>query len=87
MSASVIAFAYFISIMVLTLSFFMMTVSFGQKMRELAWESGVLRAMGLTKDENIRIYYYEATCIVISSFATGITIGLASTALVSSLFA
>ena len=87
MSAPAIAFAYFISIMVLTLSFFMMTVSFGQKMRELAWESGVLRAMGLTKEENSRIYYYEATCIVVSSFLTGITVGLTATQLISSLFA
>ena len=80
------AFAYLVALMVLNLAFFMMTVSFSQKMREMAWESGVLRAIGLSKVQNNQIYYHEAFCIVISSFMTGISVGLASTALISSLF-
>ena len=56
-------------------------------MRELAWESGVLRAMGLTKAQNNRIFYYEAICIVISAFGTGISVGIATTVLISALFA
>ena len=87
MGAPATAFAYFISTMVLTMSFFMMTVSFSQKLRELAWESGVLRAMGLTKAQNNRIFFYEATCIVISSFGTGISVGIFSTLLISANFA
>lgn len=38
MKAPADAFAVFISIMILTLAFFMMTVSFSQKVRELGWE-------------------------------------------------
>ena len=42
------AYAYFVSTMVLLLSFFMLIVSFTQKMHDLEWEQGVLRAIGLT---------------------------------------
>lgn len=86
MSAPTNAFAGFITIMVLTLVFFMMTVSFSQKIRELAWEQGVLRSIGLTKEQNDKIFFYEATCIVIASFIMGITSGLVTTTLISGLF-
>ena len=43
------AYTYFVCMMVLLLSFFMMIVSFSQKMHDLEWEQGVLRAIGLTK--------------------------------------
>jgi len=49
MSAPTTAYAYFMSIMILTLAFFMMIVSFSQKMKELTWEQGVLRSIGLTQ--------------------------------------
>ena len=49
MSAATTNFGYFVTVMILTLTFFMMTVSFSQKVRELGWESGVLRSIGLTK--------------------------------------
>lgn len=49
MGAATTNFGYFVTVMILTLTFFMMTVSFSQKVRELAWESGVLRSIGLTK--------------------------------------
>ena len=42
------AYSYFVAIMVLLLSFFMLIVSFTQKMHDLEWEQGVLRAIGLT---------------------------------------
>lgn len=87
MSAPTYAFAYFMSLMILTLAFFMMTVSFSQKMRESAWESGCLRAIGLTKVQNNRIFYYEATCIVTSSFIVGIAGGLMTTVLIAALWA
>ena len=87
MSAPADAFAVFISLMILTLAFFMMTVSFSQKIRDLSWEQGVLRSIGLTKTENNAIFYYEATTIVVASFVTGIVIGLLSVVLLAALFA
>ena len=37
MAAPTSAYAYFMAVMILTLAFFMMTVSFSQKMKELTW--------------------------------------------------
>ena len=82
-----VAFGAFITIMTLTLAFFMMTASFSQKIREQAWESGVLRAIGITKDQNDRIFYYEASCIVVVALITGTVIGMVTTILTSTLLA
>ena len=79
-------FAYFLSFMILTLAFFMMTVSYTQKIRDLAWEQGVLRAIGLTKEQNSRLFYYEAICVVIASFITGVIAGLIASVLIAGLF-
>ena len=86
MVAPAAALGVFISLMILTLSFFMMTVSFSQKIRELAWEQGVLRAIGLSLNQNNKLFFYEATCIVVASFLTGISVGLLTTLLVAALF-
>ena len=42
--------------------------------------------MGLTKGQNDLIFFYEATCIVVSSFLTGISTGLLTTLLIAGLF-
>mmetsp|Transcript_6434 Transcript_6434/g.8618 ORF Transcript_6434/g.8618 Transcript_6434/m.8618 type:complete len:92 (+) Transcript_6434:3322-3597(+) len=86
MSAPADLFAVFISLMILTLAFFMMTVSFSQKVRELTWEQGVLRSIGLTKSEGNKIFLYEAATIVIASFVTGITIGMFVVMLIAGLY-
>ena len=86
MVAPVTAYAYFLAIMVLTLAFFMMAVSWTQKMKELTWEQGVLRSIGLTKAQNNKIFYYEAFCIVISAFVSGLVVGIFAVYLLSSLF-
>ena len=41
-------FAVMITLMILSLAFFMMVVSFSQKVKDLTWEQGVLRSIGLT---------------------------------------
>ena len=73
----------FICVLMLLLSFFMMTVSFSQKMRDLEWEQGVLRAIGLSKAQSKRVFLYEAFCVVVTSLVTGIIVGLFGTLLFS----
>ena len=51
------------------------------------WEQGVLRAIGLTQSQNLKVFFYEAFCIVASSFICGIATGLFSIFLIGSLFA
>ena len=86
MGAPTKAFGYFVSLMILCLSFFMMTVSVGQKMRDLTWESGVLRSIGLSAEQNNKIFFYEVACIVGGSFIAGVAGGLFSTMLLTALF-
>ena len=73
----------FICVLMLLLSFFMMTVSFSQKMRDLEWEPGVLRAIGLSKAQSKKVFLYEAFCVVATSLVTGIGVGLLGTLLFS----
>lgn len=40
------------------------------------WELGVLRAMGMTKAEVLRVNIYEAICNNLSSIIVGFAIGL-----------
>ena len=81
-----LAYTYFVALMILLLSFFMMIVSFSQKMRDLEWEQGVLRAIGLTETQGKKIFYYETICIITTSFAAGISVGMFATLLTSALF-
>lgn len=73
--------------MILSLAFFMMVVSFSQKVRDLTWEQGVLRSIGLTQSQGNKIFFYEAATIVISSIITGITIGMMVVMLIAGLYA
>ena len=80
-------YAYLVSFMILILSFFMMTVSFSQKMRDLEQEQGVLLSIGLTKAQGKKIFFYEAICIALTSLAAGILVGYFATYLSSVTFA
>ena len=46
----------------------------------------MLRSIGLTKDESNKIFFYEASTIMIASYVTGISIGLLTTLLAASLY-
>mmetsp|Transcript_5996 Transcript_5996/g.8118 ORF Transcript_5996/g.8118 Transcript_5996/m.8118 type:complete len:112 (-) Transcript_5996:76-411(-) len=46
-----------------------------QNVNEASWEFGVLRSMGLTRAEGLRIYLYEAYVVVICSAALGVLVG------------
>jgi len=86
MAAPAESFSVILALMILTLVFFMMTVSFSQKVRELSWEQGVLRSIGLTQAESVKIFTYEAAAIVVSSFISGIVAGIFTILLISALY-
>ena len=72
--------------MMLVLGFFMIAVSYTQKMRDLSYEQGVLRSIGLTQEQSRRLFYYEALCIVLTAFISGIAVGLTANFFVSTTF-
>lgn len=39
-----------LSLMIMTLTFFMLVMAFTQKARDLTWEHSVLRSIGITQD-------------------------------------
>ena len=46
----------------------------------------MLRAIGLTQDQSKRLFYYEAFCIVLIAFLSGIFVGLVANLFVSATF-
>lgn len=54
-----------------------------QNVNDASWEFGVLRSMGLTKAEGMRIYLYEAYIVVISAAFLGVTVGFVTAAAVA----
>jgi len=65
-----------ISVVACVLCFFVLWLSFTANVRENAWEFGVLRAVGLNSFKVIRMYIYEALCLIISSVLIGTIIGM-----------
>mmetsp|Transcript_56701 Transcript_56701/g.139396 ORF Transcript_56701/g.139396 Transcript_56701/m.139396 type:complete len:178 (+) Transcript_56701:526-1059(+) len=65
-----------IAVIAFTLCFFVLWLSFTANVSENAWEFGVLRALGLTAAQVLRVYIYEAMCLVGSSLVLGTAIGL-----------
>lgn len=53
------------------ISFFLLLVASTQNVTDAIWEYGVLRSMGLTKAEGMRIFIYEAYIVVISAAILG----------------
>jgi ABC-type antimicrobial peptide transport system permease subunit len=58
------------------LCFFILTISFTANVRDNSWEFGVLRAVGMSVNQLIRAYIYEALCLVVAAFACGTVIGV-----------
>lgn len=65
-----------VSALAIILCFFVLLISFTSNVTENVWEFGVLRAIGLTAAQTIRIYIYEAFSIILSSILLGSFIGL-----------
>ena len=64
-----------ITAIALFLAFFLLLVASTQNVEDAIWEYGVLRSMGLTRNEGMRIYIYEAYIVVISAAILGTVVG------------
>lgn len=60
----------------IVLCFFVLWISFTANVRENGWEFGVLRSIGLTGWQTVRIYIYEALILVTSCAILGTIIGI-----------
>jgi len=67
----------------LFIAFFLLLVASTQNVNDAIWEYGVLRSMGMTKAEGLRIYLYEAYIVVISAAILGTLVGFLTAAAVA----
>ena len=65
----------FIAFISLILCFFMLWISFQSNVLENSWELGVLRSLGLTSFQVLRVYTWESILLVLSATVTGTAIG------------
>ena len=65
-----------LGIIALILSFFLIWISFNSNIRENIAEYGIMRSIGVTKAQSIRIYLYEAATIILTSIVIGTFIGI-----------
>jgi ABC-type antimicrobial peptide transport system permease subunit len=72
----ILLFFYIVSIIAFVLCFFLLFLSFTANVRENAWEYGVLRAVGLTSAQVVRIYIYEALSLICSAVILGSCVGI-----------
>ena len=75
-----------IGLIALTLTFFLLLVATTSNIKENVWEYGVLRSMGITKDEGRRVFMYEAFLVIIAAGILGIIIGTVVACLVTAQF-
>eukprot|EP01006_Ploeotia_vitrea_P006656 TRINITY_DN14289_c0_g1_i1.p1 TRINITY_DN14289_c0_g1~~TRINITY_DN14289_c0_g1_i1.p1 ORF type:complete len:1295 (-),score=88.49 TRINITY_DN14289_c0_g1_i1:31-3585(-) len=75
-TGGIIFFFIFVSVLQMTLDFFMLWLGFTANVKNNAWEFGVLRSLGLPVNAAIRAYIYEAVTLVLSSFILGTLVGL-----------
>ena len=65
-----------LGIIALILSFFLIWTSFYSNIRENIAEYGIMRSIGITKAQSVRIYLYEAATIILCSIIIGTFIGI-----------
>jgi len=65
-----------VAVVALTLCFFAAMLSFAANIRENAREFGILRALGLDRNQVLRCYLYEAGAVVFASFLLGSIVGM-----------
>ena len=65
-----------LGIIALILSFFLIWTSFYSNIRDNIEEYGIMRSIGITKRQSIRIYLYEAATIILTSIIIGTFIGV-----------
>ena len=76
-------FVALIAAIALFIAFFLLLVASTQNVNDAIWEYGVLRSMGLTKAEGLRLYIYEAYIVVITAAILGTIVGFVTAAAVS----
>eukprot|EP01062_Namystynia_karyoxenos_P016903 TRINITY_DN16223_c0_g2_i1.p1 TRINITY_DN16223_c0_g2~~TRINITY_DN16223_c0_g2_i1.p1 ORF type:complete len:1302 (+),score=431.16 TRINITY_DN16223_c0_g2_i1:222-3908(+) len=69
-------FFYSVSLVSLCLNFFLLWVSFATNVKQNAWTFAVMRAIGFTTNQLIRVYIYEALATVLAAFLCGTVVGL-----------
>ncbi|KAJ3038825.1 hypothetical protein HDV00_000313 [Rhizophlyctis rosea] len=67
---------YIVSAVGVLFSFFVLWLSFTANIHENAWEFGVLRSLGFPVSSVIKIYIYEALCIMFACTLIGTAVGL-----------
>ena len=65
-----------VAIISVVIAFFLLLISTSQNVKENMWEFGVLRSIGVRKDEIQRVYVYEAAAVTFSSILLGFIVGL-----------
>lgn len=78
-----VIFLIIVSVIAITLAFFLLLLSNMTNIRENVWEFGILRysaadrsALGLSKQQIVRVYLYESFAVMTSSMLLGLSIGL-----------
>ncbi len=65
-----------IGLIALILSFFLIWISFYSNIKDNICEYGIMRAIGLTKLQSLRIYLYEAMVLILTAIVIGTFIGI-----------
>ena len=79
-------FVAIIAIIALFIAFFLLMISTTSNVEEAIWEYGVLRSIGLTKDQGKRIFLYEAFMVVCTAAILGFFVGLIVSTMVTAQF-
>mmetsp|Transcript_12263 Transcript_12263/g.16649 ORF Transcript_12263/g.16649 Transcript_12263/m.16649 type:complete len:82 (+) Transcript_12263:1992-2237(+) len=69
-------FVAIIAVIALFIAFFLLMISMTANIQEAVWEYGVLRSIGITKEQGKRIFLYEAFMVVCSAAILGFSVGL-----------
>jgi len=72
-----------IGVISLILTFFLLLVATTSNIKDNVWEYGVLRSMGITKEQGRRIFMYEAFLVIVAAGILGILIGIIVACLVT----
>ena len=77
---------YIIGAISLIIAFFLLLIATTQNVKEAIWEYGVLRSMGVTRDQGKRIQMYEAYIVIISAAILGTLVGFITAVTISNNF-
>lgn len=75
-SNAMLIFFYVVAIINSVLAFFLLWQSFDANVRFNGWEVGVIRSLGVTTSQVIRIYVYEAIAVVFTAVGLGTIVGI-----------